>query len=151
MIKLEYDNPSQLSDLVRDGGNLETDDTFYTAVLISLFTRRRARSDDALPDPLDQDRGGYWGDSYPGVEGDLIGSRLWLLNRSKTTNNTLNLAKTYSIEALQWMIDDGIAKTINVVVERQSQQILAIQVQIEKPGDVTSRWENTWNAHLALL
>ncbi|WP_200894101.1 phage GP46 family protein [Xanthomonas sp. MUS 060] len=48
------------------------------AVLISLFTWRRANADDTLPDPRGF-RMGWWGDTYPVVANDRIGSRLWLL------------------------------------------------------------------------
>ncbi len=67
------------------------------AVLISLFTWRRANADDTLPDPRGF-RMGWWGDTYPVVANDRIGSRLWLLVarqprsaccRTSTTTNAI--------------------------------------------------------------
>jgi phage gp46-like protein len=74
------------------------------AVIISLFTWRRAATDD----PVDDDeRFGWWGDSYPATADDRIGSRLWLLRRVKLTAATQRDAEFYAREALQWLLDDG--------------------------------------------
>lgn len=83
-----------------------TDEGLRTAVIISLFSDRRANDADVLPDGTN-DRRGWWGDVCPEVEGDLIGSRLWLLSRAKQTKANLRLAETYAREGLQWMLDDG--------------------------------------------
>lgn len=114
--------------------DLESSTGLQTAVIISLFTDRRARDDDELPDPNNSDRRGWWGDlPSPLVEGDQIGSRLWLLCREKTIESVLVRAKQYAKEALQWMIDDGVAVKIEVETERQGipgQDILALKVLI---------------------
>ncbi len=150
MIKLFYDNNIRRADLVRNGGNIQTDDTFETSAMISLFTRRRALPDDVLPEPFSH-KEGWWADSYPDVDGDLIGSRLWLLSRSKTTQTVLNLAAVYSKEALQWYLDDGIALDVDVEVERHAEGVLAFKPMITRVSDPSRRWERFWTAHLALL
>lgn len=61
------------------------------AVTISLFSWRRAASDDALDDA---DRQGWWGDCAPSEAGDQIGSRLWLLRRRTLTDDTLRDARS---------------------------------------------------------
>lgn len=84
------------------------------AVVISLFTWRRA----ALDDPIDDDaRHGWWGDSYPTVANDRIGSRLWLLRRVKLTATTQRDAEFYAREALQWLLDDGQVLDVEVLTE----------------------------------
>lgn len=149
MISLSYNNATQRADLVRNGKNLVDDPTLYTAVLISLFTRRQAAAGDILLE-AGGDREGWWADPYADVEGDLIGSRLWLLSRSKTTQTALNQAESYAREALQWLIDDGVASAIDVVVERQG-SMLAIGVSVRKPSEPASRWSAVWQAHLDRL
>lgn len=154
MIALVYDNDAQRADLDRGAAgdeNIQTDEGLNTAVLVSLFTRRLAANDDELTDPLSEDRMGWWADPYADVTDDLIGSRLWLLRRSKTSQSTMNLAKTYIEEALQWLIDDGVAESITVEVERHAEGVLAFRVEILKPTDPASRWVGVWNAHLDLL
>jgi len=150
MISLVLNNVTMLSDLVRNGGNIVTDDSLETAVLISLFTRGRARPGDVLPEPLGN-RGGYWGDSYPDVPGDQMGSRLWLLSRSIASQEVVNQAQVYSQEALDWMVVDGVARSVVAETERRAEDVLAFKVSIEKPTDVASRWQGAWTAHLSEL
>jgi phage gp46-like protein len=74
------------------------------AVVISLYTWRRAEADD----PVDDDElYGWWGDSYPVSADDRIGSRLWLLRRVKLTDATQRDAEYYAAEALRWLTEEG--------------------------------------------
>lgn len=94
---------------------LESGADLETALLISLFTHRLADPDDVLPGN-DGDRRGWWADT--GKEPvDRIGSKLWLLAREKQTNETRLRAEDYATEALQWMLDDGVADRIEIVGE----------------------------------
>ena len=94
---------------------LASDNPLVRAVIISLFTWRRANPDDVLPG---NERMGWWGDSFPAVPNDRIGSRLWLLSRAKITSETVTRAKEYAEEALRWLIDDGIAARVDVEAAR---------------------------------
>lgn len=128
-----------------------TDSDIETAVILSLFTWRRAQPDDRLPDFTD-DRRGWFGDALADVEGDRIGSRLWLLAREKMTAETVARAREYAREALQWMIADRVAARIEVTAERAGVDRLDLVVTIYR-GDGTSRelrfadaWEIISNA-----
>ncbi|NWC92614.1 MULTISPECIES: phage GP46 family protein [unclassified Pseudomonas] len=92
------------------GGALASGDDLTSAVLISLFTDRQANDDDVPPDG-GNDLRGWWGDAGEDV---LIGSRLWLLDRSKLTPAVVNTAKIYIEEALKWLIDDQVALGVSV-------------------------------------
>lgn len=130
--------------------DLDSDTGLETAVLISLFTDRRAKEDDVLPDSSNLDRRGWWGDlGSPEVDGDQIGSRLWLLSREKTLEAVLIRAKEYAQESLAWLMDDGVAESIEVETERQGvvgSDRLALLVQIFKPGGVVTpfKYELQW-------
>jgi len=116
-----------------DAQDLETSTGLQTAVIISLFTDRRANKDDVLPDPSNLDRRGWWGDLTSNFPNDQIGSRLWLLERCKTTEDIVPRAKKYAEEALKWLIDDGVAVKVEVEAERQGtpgNDILAFKVRI---------------------
>lgn len=89
------------------------------AITISLFTDARASDDDTLPDD-GTDKRGYWGDMDLDA-GESLGSKLWLLKRSKITQDTLNLMHDYIVNALQWLIDDGHLQSVQVQVERDTQ------------------------------
>lgn len=117
------------------------------AVLISLFTWRRANPDDTLPDPHGF-RMGWWGDTYPAMANDRIGSRLWLLARAKLTPTTVQRAQDYAGEALQWLIDDGVAARIAVRAERQGLSTLALQCTLfaaDGTANAVLRFDNLWS------
>ncbi|MDU8357973.1 phage GP46 family protein [Pseudomonas syringae group sp. J309-1] len=85
------------------------------SVVISLFTWRRAGPDD----PVDDDElYGWWGDTYPTVADDRIGSRLWLLRRVRLNADTRRDAVFYAQEALQWLIDDEHIRQIDITTEQ---------------------------------
>ena len=111
------------------GADLESGDDIVTAVLISLFTDRLAGPDDVLTDGTN-DRRGWWADS----SNNAIGSRLWLLTRAKHTNATLGLAEAYIAEALQWLIDDGVATKVDIHAEWQRSDELCAQITVHVAG-----------------
>lgn len=65
-------------------------DPLTRSVVISLFTWRRAEPDDNADVPM-----GWWGDTWPAVQNDRYGSRLWLLQRSKLTNQLVQTVRGY--------------------------------------------------------
>lgn len=124
--------------------DLATDEGLRTAVILSLFSDRRVDTEEL---PIEEkSRRGWWGDLFAEITGDQIGSRLWLLAREKRTTETRNKAEDYAAEALQWMLDDGIASDISVSADFDSNGALAIQVLITKPnGDaVPFKFESNW-------
>ncbi len=100
------------------------------AVEISLFTWRRANASDQLED---DERYGWWGDSFPLVANDRIGSRLWLLRRRKLTTETIGAAVTYAQEALRWLLDDGHVTNVRVLTERSGNSRLNLGVTLTLP------------------
>lgn len=114
-------------------GDITTDSGLRTNVIYSLYTDRRANPDDELPDNSDNRRGS-WQDQYLDTPGDLEGSRLWLLHRSKKTSTVLRRAKEYAEEALQWLIDDGVAKQISVTTTWGDEGWLVLTVLIDLPS-----------------
>jgi len=127
---------------------LQEDSGLDTAVILSLFTDRRAEDDDVLPG-TSGDKRGAWIDSFSEVEGDKFGSRLWLLESAKLIPDTVNRVRGYCEEALKWMVDDGIAKAVNVTAEitRHHQLgIIAATIDIVKPDGSTTRYkfDNLW-------
>lgn len=147
-IKL-FHNPGELNlgefDIKRDGLVLLTDNTLETAVIISLFTDRRSRPDDELPG-LDDSKRGWWGDAISDIEGDEIGSWLWLLYREKDTDETLNLAREYALGALQWLLEERIASNVNVKTWYQDQTngMMLIDIIITKLDGSQERYNLLW-------
>nr|WP_199864022.1 phage GP46 family protein [Pseudomonas sp. CFBP 8758] len=104
------------------------------AVEISLFTWRRANASDQLED---DERYGWWGDSFPLVANDRIGSRLWLLRRRKLTTETIASAVTYAQEALKWLLDDGHITGVQVITKRSGHYRLNLGVSLTLPAGET--------------
>ncbi|MFL1501160.1 phage GP46 family protein [Pseudomonas sp. O64] len=95
------------------------------AVVNSLFTWRHAETDD----PRDDDeRYGWWGDSYPSIADDRIGSRLWLLRRVKLNADTRRDAEFYAREALMWLIEDEEVDDIEILSEQAAVNRLNLRV-----------------------
>ena len=100
-LQLAFASSAEKANFVLANGQLSLDDSLYTAVLISLFTDRRADEDDELP-ASETWRRGWWADSLAqnGIfKKDQIGSRLWLLMRCKATEQTRQRAEDYCNEA----------------------------------------------------
>lgn len=134
-----------LADLAIEGGDLARDDGLETAILVSLFTDRRTDDPEAAPSG-DGDRRGWWGDSFPVVAGDPIGSRLWLLAREKQVEEVLRRAEEYAREALQWLLDDRIAERITVSAEMPRREFLMLHVGVDRPraDRIDYRFDYTW-------
>lgn len=122
---------------------LAEDSGLDTAVIISLFTDRQAEDGDL---PAGENRRGWWGDTYADIEGDKIGSRLWLLSREKQLPQVLAKAEEYASEALAWMIADGIADRVQVTAAVISQGVLGLEIQIYRNDNppVRYRFEYFW-------
>lgn len=122
-----------------NGTDLATESGVRSAVVVSLFTDRRAANDDVLPDGT-YDRRGCWMDQY---EDHLKGSRLWLLSREKELPDVLHRAREYSEEALQWMIDKSIVLSVSATAEWAGRGILALHIVIMLPNN--TQFEDVFN------
>lgn len=141
---MTWDNDTQIADLTFNAdGSLSTSSGFETAVLLSLFSW--AYADEADPDILGH-KFGWWGDTFAPNDGDKIGSKLWLLRRAKVSADTMGKAKAYCLEALQWMIDDGAAKSVAVEIERYDLNTIAVKVSILRREG--GKWDGVWKVHL---
>lgn len=131
------------NDIALDGG-------LDSAILLSLFCDRRALEVDVLPD-RGTDRGGWWGDAFPPVADDRIGSRLWLLRREKQLPEALKRAAEYAREALQWLLEDKVAATLDVQADNPAPGIVRISVALTKPpGDrLKFAYDMIWRAQAA--
>lgn len=133
-----------LNGKVADLSDFEADE-LAQAVLISLFSWRKSAADDGVKAP---DRQGWWGDTFAVVDGDRIGSRLWLLQRQKVLPATLKRAEAYAREALEWLTDDAVVSRVEVTAERGGVDQLTLSVVCFKPGDtqaLAARFQNVWS------
>ena len=112
------------------------------AAVISLLTWRRADAGDVLDD--DQ-RYGWWGDSFPTLADDRIGSRLWQLRRRSLTADTERDAIAFAREALAWMLDDGRVSAVTVTAARGVNRLDLVVVLSMKDGTaIDVQLDNLW-------
>ena len=142
-IALAFENNFNNFDIQLNGADLLVNHDLLTSVIMSLYCYRRAAPDDLIDGSNPQ---GWWGDSYAAVQGYQLGSRLWLLSRQKNTQNNANLARQYCLEALQWLIDDQVASSVQVETEIIDYFTLAIGVTINKPTSVSNfKFNYVWS------
>ncbi len=122
-------------DLVLENGALVVEHGLETAVLLSLFVDRRARE---LP-PGETDPRGWWAEAKE----DRWGSQLWTLSRAKLTRQTIERARAFALEALNWLVEDGILERVEVAVLPSTSSLL-LEVQLVR-GSAT-RWPSVWEA-----
>ena len=124
------------ADCAISGADLLRDDGLQTAVILSLFLDRRAREDDVIPDGTGNRRG-WWADTAlpsisNGAQGnyDSHGSRLWLLHREKQMPEVLRRAKDYAQEGLAWLIEDKVARKVDVVATNPQDGWLVLDITV---------------------
>jgi phage gp46-like protein len=127
------------------GGDLASGLDLETAVLLSLFTDAAADPDDVIPDGTSDPRG-WWGDAF---EDAPIGSKLWLLDRSKKTEDVRQAAKNHIDDALAWLVTAGIAASVATTVQWQagadpSQGFLAAAILITEPDGRVTPFNYQW-------
>ncbi|WP_145483109.1 phage GP46 family protein [Yersinia aldovae] len=137
-IKTTWEPDKLLGDWQTGGGGLLDGSDLETAILISLFTDRLARTDDVIEG---DDRRGWWGDSgseYP------IGSRLWLLRREKLTTQVALKAEDYANEALVWLLDDGVVTAISTDAQIVFPNRLNLIISYQQPAQAQVSVKFSW-------
>ena len=132
-------------DLVFKDGDLVLSNSLQMSVILSIASWRRSDNYEGSA-RLDSSIGGWWADALNDIP---LGSRLWTLFKEKLNNVTLENAKKLVKEALQWMIDDGVAKDVSVSAGIGNNRNTAIfEVGIVKPSgnEETFQYEINWEA-----
>lgn len=138
-----WDNAEAMGDWGLAAGDVETGQDLETACLVSLFSDALALPD-FVPTDGTTERRGWWADMY---EDRPLGSRLWQLERAKKTRATLGQARQMALAALQWLIDDGLARTVLCNTMWLAGNMLGIAVGIVRPNGalVRFRWGWAWD------
>lgn len=133
-------------DLAIAGGDLVMGDDLQTAVGLSLFVNRR--DDNPLFDSevLNSNQG-WWGDV---VRESPLGSLLWKYRRSKALSSVSELARAASVDALNWLVEEGVAESVDVEAfwEDKTGGTMILRITINKPsGDTDAfKYQFAWNS-----
>jgi len=140
---LDIDPNGAGTDLVIEGGDLKLDHGLRTLILCSLFSDARA-PEGLLPDSSEnQNPRGYWADR-PGAR---YGSLLWLHDREAVTPELASDVGRRAQDALQWLVDRGIARSVTVAASITAPDRIDLEVAIAR-GSV-ARFQSLWDAELA--
>jgi phage gp46-like protein len=156
-ILVTFDNATGLGDYAVADGDLAGDETLDSDVITSLFTDREADPSDAIPGNGTDPRG-WWGDTAFVVDqgdapADRIGSKLWLRVNALLTPATLAQIAQDILQALHWMIEDGVAQSITCTGKQLSIMEAAFPITIARKvagQTVTTTYDAMWNATLGL-
>lgn len=133
--------------------SMELEDTLQTAIIISIFTDRRAGRDDKLPQG-ETDRRGWVGDEFMSEDfdarSDPWGSLLWTCYVGKSSQEVAERARFAVSEALAWMVRDGIVSRVEVTAQwtGERQDRLAIRPAIYKPDQVAPVYDVLWGTSI---
>ena len=128
---------------LNENGDISVADFFDTAILYSLFGERRAGEDEVI-EP--QRRRGWIGN------GEFEnGSKIWLFEQARINRDIMNRIADEAKKALQWLVDDGYAVSIDDPETIYKNGVLCLEVVIRRSRDKVDRrffelWENTANA-----
>jgi phage gp46-like protein len=137
-------------------GTLDETQALATAVIVALGTNALAGDFDVLPDPDSDDRMGWWGDLDAQLiwNGWPIGSKLWLLRRSKITpagsqqGSTMAAVENYIRVALAPFVERKICSSFNVWVTRVDPQRIDALIRIYRGPlrEIELRYQMLWDA-----
>jgi phage gp46-like protein len=75
-----------------------------------------------------------------------FGSELWLLKKEgKVDGQTAGKLERMIRESLQWLINDGLAATVDCTAERSGKNRIDYQVTVTRPGGSPVILKEAWN------
>lgn len=98
-------------DISFTNGDFTLTEGLETSFLMTIFCQKR---DDTIEDP--RSRGGWIGNELG--ENFEQGSLVWTLYQSKLDQETINICQNLLEDAFEWYIEKGIAKEVNIDVEK---------------------------------
>lgn len=125
-------------------GDIETADSFDTAITVSFLTDRRARPDEVSRPEL---RRGWMGDEV--TPGFSWGSAIWIHSQTRLETSVLDDLSDAGAECVRWMVDDQIAKGVTrLPATFAASGRPQINVRIDRPSGIPEFrhfeiWENT--------
>ena len=134
-------------DLDFDGavGDLLTSDSLENAVVISIGTYARERKLGKVAN-LKPVIGGWWGDALS--EKGNLGGYLYEAFPGKLTEVTARSVENLISEALSWMVEDGVAKSVGCKAEIADEKTMNVTITIQRPdgNDDAYAYEIKWMA-----
>ena len=151
----QFAGPVLLDWLLTPLGQLDETEQLATAIIVALGTDGLAAATDTLPNIGDDNLRGWWGDLDADTiwNGWPIGSKLWLLSRSKITGAgskqgpTVAQVQHYINACIQPFIKARVATSFTAVVTNPDRDTIAASIVIHRgpKSDIALQWQNLWN------
>lgn len=139
-VSTRFDN-NQIFDIAfDDSGDFLMTDSFDTAIKMSFFGEVRA---DRSEVPSPERRRGWWGNTV-NVDNYEFGSKLWLLDQVRATQDTLNKAINYTQLGFQWFVSDNLLSKVEVTGELRPDNVKLAIVLIRSNSIVETRYFDLW-------
>lgn len=141
-----YKNSDGIFDISFENGDFALTGGLETSFMMTIYCQKR---EDSIEDP--RSRGGWIGNEL-NEDGFEQGSLVWTLYQEKLDDDTVNICQNYLEDAFQWYIDRGIAKEIDITVEKDidleklSATITTIRNDNTEFVQYYDLWINTINA-----
>jgi len=104
-------------------------------IIAQLTTRGEVSCDE---NPLKKRAGGWWADAFRTPAGFRTGSKLWALQWSFVTNDSLIMAKQVATQALNPLMAWGIASRIRIEASFVSRKVMKLAITVTGPGISTA-------------
>jgi len=130
-------------DVQIDGADFASSEGFESAIAASYFTDSRAP---AVQVQEAQKRRGWVGNILTAIQSRELGGLLWILDQARVTDDTLNFAKSFAQDSLQWLIEDGLARSIQVSVARNGIRGITILTDITTIENTVLRYVTLWRS-----
>jgi len=121
-------------------GDLDKDKGFGTTIGLTLSGQKRADQGEVV---IPQNRGGWIGNLLPAVPGYERGSKLWLFQQARLTPNLPAQLRNEAREALQWLIEDSLAREIIVSAAQTDSTKVLTEINIDGEPLFFDLWNNT--------
>lgn len=122
-------------------GDIATEDSFDTAISVSLFTDARASETQVVLPELR--RGWVGNERTPGFQ---MGGHLWLFQMPRLNQVTANALKDAARGALRWLVEDGFALQIRTEIFLIDSERARLEILITKPnGETETKQFNLWS------
>lgn len=141
---VRLDNKKGYYDIAwNNSGDIDTDETLDTAILMSIFEEARATSSEV---PASQRRRGWIGnETTPSFE---QGSKAWEFEQERATGSILAELGVVINNSLIKLVDEGIAVSVNVLTPYLQGGTVMVPIDIGRDGSEVERkyyplWDNT--------
>jgi phage gp46-like protein len=117
---------------IDDSGDIRTTEGLESAIYMSVLCEKRA-DESEIQKP--EYRRGDWSNELNEVEGYEVGSKFWLLEKARNTQEAINKGLQYIKDGLEWMIEDGLIDSVGVDFSEKTNRSVQFEITVYKANN----------------